>query len=176
MFFGMIRQSFGGDDHPSANQFLYMYRILSVLNLTKSPKRASLCAEPPQILSGIQSAPKSRTSATATIHSCLLHKMASSQISILQNEDFTDVMFVHCSNSTEDADDIDSAMLQASETADINVYMDCAAENCPDLCGNAVSDGLLMTCNGDDISSPEQCICFYLAGYVAFKLKKVHCM
>ena len=91
---------------------------------------------------------------------------------VLQNEDFADVMFVHCSDSTTDEDDIDSVMLQAYETTAIDVFMDCVAENCPDVYSNPIGDGLSMTCNSDDVSSPEQSISFYLAGYVAYRLKK----
>jgi hypothetical protein len=55
MFFGMVRQSCGGDDHPGANQFLFAYRLLSVNNLIKPPKRASVTGEPINILAEIKS-------------------------------------------------------------------------------------------------------------------------
>jgi hypothetical protein len=46
MFFGMIRQPCGRDDHPTPNQLLYVYRLLSITNLVKPPKRASVQTEP----------------------------------------------------------------------------------------------------------------------------------
>lgn len=55
MFFGTVRQSCGGDDHPSANQFLYVYRLLSVNSLIKPPKRASVVSDPVNILDKIRS-------------------------------------------------------------------------------------------------------------------------
>src|SRR5688572_9667739 len=55
MFFGTIRQSFGGNDHPSPNQFLYAYRLLSISNLVKPGRRASVCTDPLNILLTIQS-------------------------------------------------------------------------------------------------------------------------
>ena len=55
MFFGMVRQSCGGDDHPGANQFLFAYRLLSVNNLIKPPKRASVTGDPINILAEIKS-------------------------------------------------------------------------------------------------------------------------
>jgi hypothetical protein len=69
-------QSSGGDDHPSANQFLFMYRILPVSSLIKSPKRASVQTEPSRILLSMQSAPTSRTSGMAAIHSACLKNSA----------------------------------------------------------------------------------------------------
>jgi hypothetical protein len=50
MFFGMIRQSCGGSDHPTANQFLYSYRLLSANSLIKPARRANVTAEPVKIL------------------------------------------------------------------------------------------------------------------------------
>jgi len=55
MFFGMIRQSCGGNDHPSPNQFLYAYRLLSISNLVKPGRRASVHSHPLNILLTIQS-------------------------------------------------------------------------------------------------------------------------
>ena len=172
MFFGMIRQSCGGDDHPSANQFLFMYRILSVSSLIKSPKRASVQTEPSRILLSMQSAPTSRTSGMAAIHSRLLEKLCPSEINILPSADFVDVMFAHCSDSAANEDDLDSLLLAACETSTVNLDMDCTDENCEDLSGDAVGERLLMTCDADVVSTPEQCISYYLAGYVAYKLKK----
>lgn len=173
MFFGMVRQSCGGDDHPSANQFLYMYRILSVSSLIKSPKRASVLTEPSRILTTVQSAQTNRTSGMATLHSRLVKKLCeSAEINVLQGEDFIDVMFAHCSDSTADEADVDSLLLAACETSAIDLRMDCVDDNCPDLSTDAIGERLLMSCEADDVSTPEQCISFYLAGYVAYKLKK----
>jgi Na+/serine symporter len=100
-------QSSGGDDHPSANQFLFMYRILPVSSLIKSPKRASVQTEPSRILLSMQSAPTSRTSGMAAIHSRLLEKLCPSEINILPSADFVGVMFAHCSDSAANEDDLD---------------------------------------------------------------------
>lgn len=37
-FFGIIRQNSGNDTHPTVVQFLYLYRLMSVYALVKSPK------------------------------------------------------------------------------------------------------------------------------------------
>jgi hypothetical protein len=55
MFFGIVRQSSGADDHPSPNQFLYVYRLLSVSSLVKPGRRTSVQASPAQILLTVQS-------------------------------------------------------------------------------------------------------------------------
>lgn len=55
MFFGMVRQSCGADDHPSANQFLYVYRLLSVNSLIKPPRRANVVSDPVAIFQTMKS-------------------------------------------------------------------------------------------------------------------------
>jgi len=50
MFFGMIRQSCGGSDHPTANQFLYAYRLLLMKSLIKPSQGASVKTDPVQLL------------------------------------------------------------------------------------------------------------------------------
>ena len=62
MFFGCLRQSSGTDDHPTPNQFLYVYRLMSLKNLIKSPKRASVHSDPSKILTAVQSVPYSSSS------------------------------------------------------------------------------------------------------------------
>ena len=53
-FFGIIRQSIGADGHPTPNQFLYVYRLLSVSNLVKPGKRMNVGSKPVDILLTIQ--------------------------------------------------------------------------------------------------------------------------
>ena len=53
-FFGIIPQSNGADDHPTPNQFLYVYRLLSVSNLVKPGKRMNVESKPGDILLTIQ--------------------------------------------------------------------------------------------------------------------------
>jgi len=47
---GMIHQSCGNSDHPTANQFLYAYRLLLVKSLIKPSQGASVKTDPVQLL------------------------------------------------------------------------------------------------------------------------------
>jgi len=51
---GVIRQSCGGSDHPTANQFLYAYRLLLVKSLIKPSRAASVKTDPVQLLGCIK--------------------------------------------------------------------------------------------------------------------------
>jgi len=50
----MMRQSCGGSNHPTANQFLYAYRLLSVKSLIKPSRGASKKTDPVQLLGCIK--------------------------------------------------------------------------------------------------------------------------
>jgi len=115
-FFGIVRQSAGSDDHPSANQFLYIYRLLSVANLVKPGKRTSVKCDPGKILLTVQSVvPEPRIPFVPGIEILL-----------------------------------DSILVQQSE--------DSPPSHLPEH---------------DYVkSTPEDCIKFYLGGYVAHKLSK----
>lgn len=116
MFFGIIRQSSGSDDHPSANQFLYVYRLLSVSNLVKPGKRTSVRCDASKILLTVQSVvPQPRIPFVPGIETLL-----------------------------------DSILVEQSE------------------------ENLLHHLPEHDYtkSTPEECIQFYLGGYVAHKLSK----
>ena len=54
MFLGMIRQSCGGSDHPTANQFLYSYRLLSVKSLIRAPRGAIVSSSPVELLGSLK--------------------------------------------------------------------------------------------------------------------------
>jgi len=54
MFFGMIRQSCHGSGHPTANQFLYAYRLLLVKSLIKPSQGVSVKTDPVQLLGCIK--------------------------------------------------------------------------------------------------------------------------
>src|SRR5688572_9051091 len=115
-FFGIVRQSSGSDDHPSANQFLYIYRLLSVSNLVKPGKRTSVRCDPGKILLTVQSVvPEPRIPFVPGIETLL-----------------------------------DSILAEQSE------------ENLP----HHLPEHDYIK------STPEECIQFYLGGYVAHKLSK----
>jgi len=105
MFFGMIRQSCGGNDHPTASQFLYAYRLLSANSLIKPPRRASVTTEPAKIL-----APLARTTQTDSV----------SKESVRRIEQHIDNMLQH-GNSGSDSDtetDSDIDLLMSVECDD----------------------------------------------------------
>ena len=112
-FFGIIRQSSGADDHPTPNQFLYVYRLLSVSNLVKPGKRMNVESKPVDILLTIQ---KLQQQPTPFIP----------QIEILIDE-------ILSQDSYDQSDVAEHAY---------------------------------------NVISPEQCITFYLGGYVTQKLSK----
>ena len=112
-FFGIIRQSSGADDHPTPNQFLYVYRLLSVSNLVKPGKRMNVESKPVDILLTIQKLQQQPTPFVP-------------QIEILIDE-------ILSQDSYDQSDVAEHAY---------------------------------------NVSSPEQCITFYLGGYVAHKLSK----
>jgi hypothetical protein len=119
MFFGIVRQSCGGDDHPSANQFLYVYRLLSVSSLVKPGRRASVQGNPVEILMSMQ-AVKSQEQRLPFVP---------------QIEELLDDILQH-------------------ETAE------------------SICQSMLTTEHAYNKSTPEDCITFYLGGYVAHKLQK----
>lgn len=67
MFFGMIRQSCGGSDHPTANQFLYAYRLLSAKSLVRPPRGASVESSVPVEILGTLKADKSQSAGKASV-------------------------------------------------------------------------------------------------------------
>jgi len=69
MFFGMVRQSCGGSDHPTANQFLYAYRLMSANSLIKPPRRASVTSQPVQMLASVKSTSHQTTTSQASVQS-----------------------------------------------------------------------------------------------------------
>ena len=115
-FFGIIRQSCGGNDHPTPNQFLYAYRLLSISNLVKPGRRSSVQANPTNVLLTMKSIKPQHE---------LLPFVP--QIEIFIDEIFHD---------------------QSQETTGTNSEHDYRQ------------------------SDPEECITFYLGGYVAHKLMK----
>ena len=112
-FFGIIPQSSGADDHSTPNQFLYVYRLLSVSNLVKPGERMNVESKPVDILLTIQKLQQQPTPFVP-------------QIEILIDEILS-----------QDSYD-------QSDVAEHAYY----------------------------VSSPEQCITFYLGGYVAHRLSK----
>ena len=116
-FFGIIPQSNGADDHPTPNQFLYVYRLLSVSNLVKHGKRMNVESKPGDILLTIQKLQQQPTPFVP-------------QIEIL----------------------IDEILIQDS----------CSSYDQSDVAEHAYN-----------VSSPEQCITFYLGGYVAHHITTV---
>ncbi|KAH8021112.1 hypothetical protein HPB51_012507 [Rhipicephalus microplus] len=53
-FFGIARHVAGDGGHPTVQQFLFIYRMLSVNNLVRPPKRASVDGSGPQLLLTLQ--------------------------------------------------------------------------------------------------------------------------
>jgi hypothetical protein len=91
MFFGMIRQSCGGSDHPTANQFLYAYRLLSANSLIKPPRRANVTGVPVQTLAPLKS---------------VLHKTTASQASVGLIEERLDRLLYDDETAEENAADV----------------------------------------------------------------------
>lgn len=124
MFFGIVRQSCGGDDHPTPNQFLYVYRLLSVSSLIKPGKRASVQSEPTAILLSARSAKSAERIPFIPAIESLLD-------TILERDSHQDTELVPVADSIGNTDEHDYVQ-----------------------------------------STPEECIKFYLGGYVAHKLAK----
>ncbi|KAL3201658.1 hypothetical protein MRX96_042905 [Rhipicephalus microplus] len=53
-FFGIIRHVAGDGGQPTVQQFLFIYRMLSVRNLVQPPQRASVVGDGPQLLLKLQ--------------------------------------------------------------------------------------------------------------------------
>ncbi|KAL1436881.1 hypothetical protein MTO96_049277 [Rhipicephalus appendiculatus] len=53
-FFGIVRHDAGDGGQPTVQQFLFIYRMLSVNNLVQPPKRASVAGDGPQLLLKLQ--------------------------------------------------------------------------------------------------------------------------
>jgi hypothetical protein len=120
MFFGIVRQSCGSDDHPTPNQFLFVYRLLSVSSLVKPGQRANVQSDPVQILLTVQSVvPTPRIPFVPAIESLL-----------------------------------DNILVQQSHEQTKGTNANVATEHDYTQC------------------VPEDCITFYLGGYVAYKLTK----
>lgn len=54
-FFGIVRHVAGDGGRPTAVQFLYIYRMLSVNNLIKPPERTNVESKGPELLLTLQS-------------------------------------------------------------------------------------------------------------------------
>ena len=118
MFFGIVRQSCGGDDHPTANQFLYVYRLLSVSSLVKPGRRSSVQSDAAQILLSVQSATSGES--------------------------------------------------QPAFVPQIEAMLDSLLQDDAFIAEQAVEERQ----HDYSQSTPEQCILFYLGGYVAHKVSK----
>ena len=170
----MVRQSSGAEDHPSVNQFLYIYRLLSVSNLIKSPARASIHTEPATLLVNVQSAASSRPPVS------LLQQLQERLQSVLLASGNTDA-------SSSGAD--------GNSLADLTFTAAAAGGECiPDElmlaeCGECDSGRLLLTCEtsssvtsvhtgnieltcDSDDTTPQDCIFYYVSGFIAYKLMK----
>ena len=179
MFFGCVRQSSAGtDDHPSPNQFLYIYRLMSVNSLIKSPNRASVKTEPSRVLVSIQAVSHRSSSVVKDIER-KLQPLKAALVNISEH-DLSDLIFAYCRDSSnEDAAD-DIFLSRSSSDSDggsslVSNDLELAME-CTDDSGEMKSnlENISMTCESDDDSSstPDECISYYLYGYVAFKLTK----
>jgi hypothetical protein len=183
MFFGMIRQSRGSDDHPSANHFLYIYRLMSLSSIVKSPKRASVQCDPSSILVAMQSAQSPSESFTSSAISILQgHLLSALQKSggeiVSNTASSSDQVFAVLNEHLSDEDAFDDIVLSAyctNNDADSESSCDVSL-TCTDESGYQAdddSDGLMLDCSDDtDHCSSQQCITYYLAGYVAYKMKK----
>ena len=174
MFFGMVRQSCGGDDHPSANMFLYVFRLLSVSSLIKPGRRASVQSEPASIMLTVQSgdAQSKRLPFIPAIESLLdgiLDADASqppADFSIPVPDMPHSVSLptdISVSNVLPDDTDFLSEEIpefDVSETAQDSIL--------PSTPSTSSSFGDHNYCS----SSPQSCILHYLGGYVAHKLSK----
>jgi hypothetical protein len=188
MFFGIVRQSSGGDDHPSASQFLFVYRLMSVASLIKPPKAASVQSEPVKLLMEIQSLPnRKRKTVVKTLEEKLDGLLHGEDTSI--DDDELDELLIACCDENFKNVNYDGQSRQQltencaypSEACDSldELMMSCSSVETMSTESNL--ENLLMTCD-NDVShtesgcTPENSISFYLGGYVAHKLKKLaHC-
>lgn len=106
MFFGCVRQSSGTDDHPSPNQFLFIYRLMSVKSLIKSPKTASVRTDPSQILVSMQSVCHKSPSLVKALESALQPLIESHRLANLSNDDLSNLVYAYCSSNAEGFDEI----------------------------------------------------------------------
>jgi hypothetical protein len=155
MFFGMVRQSSGADDHPTANQFLFVYRLLSLSSLIKVPRRANVQTDPAQILVSAQSVRSEAPSLLQGVQQRLKPLLDSACLSVVDSASLSFNVF----------DDNDEDIL--SLLNDMQLSMECT--EIPSVSYNCEWD--LLTSSSAPESTPTQSILYYLAGYVAHKLK-----
>jgi hypothetical protein len=160
MFFGMVRQSSGADDHPTANQFLFVYRLLSLSSLIKVPRRANVQTDPAQILVSAQSVRSETPSLLQGVQQRLKPLLDSACPSVVESASLSLNVF----------DDNDEDIL--SVINDMQLSMECTEipnDFNPNVSYNCEWD--LLTSSSAPESTPTQSILYYLAGYVAHKLK-----
>ncbi|XP_077550764.1 uncharacterized protein LOC144164043 [Haemaphysalis longicornis] len=66
-FFGIARHVAGNGGQPTVQQFLFLYRMLSVNNLVRPPKRASVDGSGPQLLLTLQGLFDKKTPSTTQV-------------------------------------------------------------------------------------------------------------
>lgn len=175
----MVRQSSGAEDHPSVNQFLYIYRLLSVSNLIRSPTRASVQSEPAKLLVTAQAYPSRPVSVLRQLQHRLqsaLKSAGSRDCAVADaavSDDgncLTDLTFAVATASSEviPDDGLDALLLGTDEDDELFLTCDNEMSSVP---ADDDSEQMELTCDSDD-STPFDCIFYYVAGYIAFKLRK----
>lgn len=145
MFFGCVRQSSGTDDHPSPNQFLYIYRLMSVKSLIKSPMRASVQTDPSRILLAVQqSAHPVTTSAVKTIEAKLRSLMHDNSTAV-SDEELADLVYTYCNECVANDNIVDDILFTQDN---VDLMMDCVDVTPEQVdCNN--NDNVMMTCDSD---------------------------
>jgi hypothetical protein len=170
MFFGMVRQSSGADDHPSANQFLFIYRLLSVSSLVRPPKAASVQTDPSKLLVEIQALSTTKPKSLLKTLEEKLHKLLKTDDHWDDDDDIDDLLL---SCITDEAAYVDNVTVDDNDTENCNgdLKMTCSGISNDDGSGPSGSSDLAMMCETDDCSI-GQTILYYLGGYVAHKMKR----
>ena len=166
-----------GDDHPSANQFLYVYQVLSVSSLIKSPARASIQTEPVRLLADIRSTAASRPLSVLQQLQQRLQLVLTNcgnahvcGVNVVSGHSLADLAFASAAAVTDciPDDGLDELMVAAGETGELMTgemeLMDSA--ECTKSHGH-----LALTCSSDGCV-PEDSVLYNVAGYIAFKLKQ----
>lgn len=150
---------------------------MSLKNLIKSPKRASVHSDPSKILTAVQSVPYSSSSLLRNVEKKLKLLKDSESTDALQ-DDINDLVYAFCNDCADDnsVDDFilapDSCDLSVSNSVDMELELsaECIDDGKVMYATCVDTENVHMTCDNDS-STPEECIAYYLHGYVAYKLK-----
>jgi hypothetical protein len=185
MCFGIVRQSSGGDDHPSANQFLFIYRLMSVASLIKPPKAASVQSEPVKLLMEIQSLPNRKHKTLINTLEENLDELLNGEDTSIDDDELDELLIACCDENLKNVNCDGDSQRQLTENCSYpsevcdslgELMMSCSSVET--LSTESYLEDSVMACDNDvsgteSNCTPENSISFYVGGYVAHKLKKL---